>query len=136
MHVDGGATSQVFLYPLGIDWRKVEEILAVKGTPQVYLIRNSYLDPDLKPIERSVRQIASSTIDSFIRTQGIGDMYRIYTGTKRDGLDFNLAYIPGDFEVEPKETFNPVYMNELFELGYNMAKQGYPWKSVPPGMIE
>jgi hypothetical protein len=61
-------------------------------------------------------------------------MYRIYLGVKRDGLDYHLAYIPADFDIEYKEPFDPVYMNKLFELGYDMAKKGYPWKTAPPGM--
>jgi hypothetical protein len=50
----------------------------------------------------------------------------------RDGLEFNLAYIPDDFEFEAKEEFDPVYMKALFDLGYEMAKSGYPWKKAPP----
>lgn len=134
MHVDGGGASQVFLYPLGIDWARVEKKLAVKGIPQVYMIRNSKLDPKWKTIDRKLAPIASRTIDSLIRTQGIGDMYRIYLGAKRDGLDYHLAYIPADFDEEQKEVFDPEYMGKLFDRGYAMAKQGYPWKTKPPGM--
>jgi hypothetical protein len=32
-----------------------------------------------------------------IGNQGIGNLYRIYSATKRDGIDFNLASIPSDF---------------------------------------
>jgi len=135
MHVDGGATTQVFLYPLGIDWRRVERKLAVKGTPQVYLIRNSMLKPRWKTTERKLRPIAGRTVSSLIRTQGIGDMYRIFLGVKRDGLVYRLAYIPGDFAVESKEPFDTEYMNKLYELGFNMAKQGYPWEKTPPGLV-
>lgn len=136
MHVDGGTASQVFLYPLGIDWQRVQAKLAVVGTPQLYVIRNSRLEPEWETIERGVQPIAMSSIDSLIRTQGIGDMYRIYAGAQRDGLDYHLAYIPADFTEEPKEVFDPKYMKKLFEYAYNMAKQGYPWKTSPPGMDE
>jgi predicted patatin/cPLA2 family phospholipase len=134
IHVDGGTTNQVFLYPLGIDWRRVEKKLAVKGTPQVYLIRNSILKPKWVTVERKLTPIAGRSVSSLIRTQGIGDMYRIYLGVKRDGLDYHLAYIPADFNLEPKEPFDPEYMGKLFELGYEMAKKGYPWEKEPPGM--
>jgi predicted patatin/cPLA2 family phospholipase len=134
MHMDGGMASQVFVYPLGIDWRRVEEKLAVKGTPRLYVIRNSKLQPKWKTIERSVRPIAGSSISSLIRTQGIGDMLRIYAGAKRDGLEYHLAYIPDDFNQESQEAFDSKYMNNLFELAYNLAKQGYPWESLPPGI--
>ena len=134
MHVDGGAVSQVFAYPLGLDWRRVEKKLATKGTTQLYVIRNAKAYAEWKTIERSTRSIASSTMDSLIKNQGIQDMFRIYAGSKRDGLEYRLAYIPDDFDHEKQEVFDSEYMNKLFELGYNLARQGYPWKNVPPGL--
>jgi hypothetical protein len=77
--------------------------------------------------------ISGNTIDSLIRTQGIGDMYRIYLDCQRDGMDFNLAFIPGDFDVKPNKEFDPVYMGKLFEVGYQMSKNGNPWEKGPPG---
>jgi len=135
MHVDGGTGSQVFVYPAAIDWRMITRKLKVKGKPQVYVIRNSFLDPDYQGIKRSVFPIASRTIDSLIRTQGIGDLYQIYALCKRDGNDFNLAYIPADFTDEPSEGFDPVYMKKLLDRGYQMALKGYPWEHAPPGFI-
>jgi hypothetical protein len=135
LHVDGGTGSQVFVYPAAIDWRAVAEKLKVQGRPQVYVIRNSFLEPDYQGIKRNVVPIASRTIDSLIRTQGIGDLYQIYALCRRDGNDFNLAYIPSDFTDEPTEAFDPVYMKKLLDRGYRMALEGYPWEKAPPGFI-
>lgn len=77
--------------------------------------------------------IAGLSINSLIRTQGIGDMYRIYLDCEQDGIEYNLAYIPDSFDAKPTEEFDPVYMNKLFDLGYRMAKNGYPWHKAPPG---
>jgi predicted acylesterase/phospholipase RssA len=133
MHVDGGTGSQVFVYPAAADWKLITQKLKVQGEPHVYVIRNSFLDPDYQGITRNVLPIASRTIDSLIRTQGIGDLYQIYALCQRDGNDFNLAYIPSDFTDEPGEGFDPVYMKKLFDRGYQMALAGYPWKKGPPG---
>jgi len=135
MHVDGGTGSQVFVYPAAVDWRSITEKLKVQGKPEVYVIRNSFLDPDYRGIKRNVLPIASRTIDSLIRTQGIGDIYQIYALCKRDGNDFNLAYIPSDFIEESTEAFDPVYMGKLLDRGYQMAFEGYPWETAPPGFI-
>ena len=27
----------------------------------------------------------------------------------------------------------PVYMGKLFDLGYQLARNGYPWDKAPPG---
>lgn len=136
MHVDGGTGTQVFVYPAAADWRQITAKLKAKGAPNVYVIRNSFLDPDYRGIKRSVLPIAGRSIDSLIRTQGIGDLYQIYALCKRDGNNFNLAYIPSSFTEKPTEGFDPVYMAKLYELGYKMALDGYPWKKGPPGFLD
>jgi hypothetical protein len=133
MHVDGGVVSQVFLYPIGIDWEKVTRRLGVPGKPHVYIIRNSFLDPEYEEARNKIVPIAARSIDSLIRTQGIGDLYQIYLATVRDGLDYHLASIPASFTEKPKEAFDPVYMRKLFDLGKQMGRSGYPWVKVPPG---
>lgn len=135
MHVDGGTGSQVFVYPAATDWEMITKKLKVKGRPEVYVIRNAFLAPDYNGVNRSVMPIAGRSIESLIRTQGIGDLYQIYALCKRDGNDFNLAYIPADFTEVPTEGFDPVYMGKLYERGYNMAVKGYQWEHSPPGFI-
>ena len=135
LHVDGGTGSQVFVYPAAVDWDEITDKLKAKGKPQVYVIRNSFLDPDYQGIKRNVMPIASRTINSLIRTQGIGDLYQIYALCRRDGNDFNLAYIPSDFTDKPAEAFDPVYMKKLLDRGYQMALDGYPWEKAPPGFL-
>jgi hypothetical protein len=59
----------------------------------------------------------------------------IYVTTQRDGFDFNLAYIGPDFQFEnKKEEFDTLYMRALFDYGYHLGRQGYPWKKTPPGL--
>ncbi|MFC1680604.1 hypothetical protein ACFL1S_02270 [Pseudomonadota bacterium] len=118
-----------------IDWKQITEKLKVDGVPQVYVIRNSFVDPDFHGVKRSIFPIGIRTIDSLIRTQGIGDLYQIYTLCVRDGNEFNLAYIPSDFTEEAAEGFDPVYMSKLFNLGHQMAVTGYPWQIFPPGYL-
>jgi predicted acylesterase/phospholipase RssA len=132
MHVDGGAMAQVFVYPTGLDF----EALAVENDSErqrtLYVIRNSRLDPDWAQVERRTLSIAGRAISSLIHTQGLGDLYRIFLTAQRDGLDFNLAYIPSHFNAPHKEEFDTEYMRALFALGYDMAAGGYPWEKVPP----
>ncbi len=93
LHVDGGASSQVFLYPVGIDYDEVLDRLAVPGRPDVYIIRNARVDPMYEPVKNRFLPILGRSIDSLVWTQGLGDLFRIYLQTCRDGLNFNLAYI-------------------------------------------
>jgi predicted acylesterase/phospholipase RssA len=132
MHVDGGAMAQVFVYPIGLDF----EALAVEHDAQrvrtLYVIRNSRLDPDWAQVERRTLSIAARAIASLIHTQGVGDLYRIFLTAQRDGLDFNLAYIPSTFNQPHTQDFDPEYMRPLYALGYAMAASGYPWEKAPP----
>ncbi len=135
LHVDGGVASQVFLYPAQFDLRHAKEQVGVTGKQTVYVIRNSNLKPVWSEVKPKIMPVALSSINTLIRTQGIGDLYRIYLGAKRDGITYQLAYIPSDFNFKPEETFDPKYMRALFDLGYEMARDGYTWKTSPPGVI-
>jgi hypothetical protein len=132
LHVDGGAASQVFLYPVGIDYDEVLAKLAVPGRPKVYIIRNSRLDPMYEQVQNKLFPIAGRSLASLVRTQGIGDLYRIYLQTCRDGLDFNLASIPSDFTEKPRDELDTEYMRKLFDMAFDRAKAGYPWEKMPP----
>ena len=136
MHVDGGAKAQVFLYPPTLHLR---DAVAAEGFTRdrvAYVIRNARLDPEWVDVRRKTLSIAGRAIDSLIQTQGVGDLYRIYITSQRDGVDFNLAFIPDTFNEQAKEAFDPVYMTKLFDVGYDQATAGggYPWHKFPPGL--
>jgi predicted patatin/cPLA2 family phospholipase len=136
LHVDGGAASQVFLYPVGVDYDQVLAKLGVPGRPKVYIIRNSRLDPIYEEVENKIIPIAGRSLASLVRTQGIGDLYRIYLQTCRDGLEFHLAYIPSDFTAKSDGEFDRAYMQALFDLAYERSKAGYDWVRMPPELQE
>jgi predicted patatin/cPLA2 family phospholipase len=133
MHVDGGASAQVFVYPPSLKIAEAAKALGIERRRDVYVIRNARLDAQWADVKRETMSIASRAISSLIQTQGIGDLYRIYAVSQRDGVGFHLAYIPPSFDMELKEPFDPGYMQALFELGHKMGAQGYPWQDHPPG---
>jgi len=135
MHVDGGARAQMFLYPPSFRLQSEAAAVGMSRERTGYLIRNSRLDPKWSDIQCRMLSIAMRAIGSMIQTQGIGDLYRIYLTAERDGVDFNLAYIPSTFRETPKEDFDPEYMTKLFNVGYELAKAGYPWEKRPPGFV-
>lgn len=129
MHVDGGTTTQVFLYPPSLQLKKMANVERVR---RAYIIRNARLDPDWAQIERRTLKIAARAIDALLATQGVGDLYRTYANTQRDGVDYNLTYIPPTFKRPPKEAFDREYMNELFKVGYDLARSSNAWQKTPP----
>ncbi len=133
LHADGGVATQVFLYPTTVNWKRVEELLDIQGRPKAYVIRNSFLQPEWKPVEQKMFPLLGRSIDSLIRTQGLGDLNTIFLLAKRDGIEFNLTYIPSTFTVESKEQFDMAYMKALFDVGYEMGLSESFWKKAPPG---
>jgi hypothetical protein len=133
MHVDGGTTAQVFVYPASIRIRDQAAAAGVTRERRLYVIRNARLDPDWAHTERSTMTIAGRAIASLIHTQGIGDLYRIYATAQRDGVDFNLTFIPSSFNHPHKEEFDNDYMRALYDTGYSLAVKGLPWAKTPPG---
>ena len=135
MHVDGGAMAEVILYESALQpFARIENIpVSMQNRPRIlYIIRNSQIKPDWQNVKSRLTAIAPRAIDTLIKAQGVGDLYRLYTFARRDGLDYNLAAIPLDFPDHPKEMFDTEYMNKLFNLAYGLARQGYPWLKHPP----
>jgi len=128
MHVDGGTMAQVFLYPPSISVSNSAQRKRV-----LYIIRNARLDADWANVERRTLNIATRAIGSLTRTQGVGDLYRIYATTQRDGIDFNLTYIPPTFNTPHNEEFDTAYMRSLFDVGFQAAKGALEWQKYPPG---
>jgi predicted acylesterase/phospholipase RssA len=128
MHVDGGTMAQVFIYPPSLSLAN-----AAPRDRKLYILRNARLDAEWASVERRTMNIATRAISSLTRTQGVGDLYRIYAITQRDKVDFNLAYIPPTFNAPHNEEFDTGYMRALYDVGFKAAKSGYRWQKVPPG---
>jgi hypothetical protein len=134
MHVDGGATREVFLVPTQFMASKADRSLGFSPIRRAYIIRNGHVAPEYKVVKAKTLSIAGRAVSSLIKSQGVGDLYELYVFAKRNGIDYNLAYIPADFHDTSTQAFDPVYMTKLYDLGYQMAAQGYPWKKTPPRM--
>lgn len=138
MHVDGGVSKQVFfLYDVlqGFDKALKEKgIDLYRNKYKIYVIRNGYVNPVYKQIPDRLSAITERTIDAITNAQSIGDLYQLYVFTKDGKGDFNLAYIPATHVSRAKELFDSLEMQELFDLGFKEALQGYSWKKIPPGM--
>jgi hypothetical protein len=107
-----------------VGWRTVK---------RAYIIRNAKVAPEFALTEAKFAPIGSRAISTLIKSQGNGDLNEMYMSTQRDNVDYNLAYIPADFDYPRKSPFDPAYMRALFKLGYTEGRAGYRWHKVPPG---
>ena len=134
MHVDGGATREVFLVPTQFMASSVDGRLGISPVRRAYIIRNGHVAPEYKAVKAKTLSIAGRAVSSLIKSQGVGDLYELYLFAKKNGMDYNLAYIPADFHDTSTQAFDPVYMTKLYDLGFRLAQGGYPWRKTPPRM--
>jgi predicted acylesterase/phospholipase RssA len=135
LHVDGGVTRQVFIAPSIFSFASHDQKTGGPAAkPRLFVIRNGKIDPEWQSVNENVLSITQRSISTLIKNQGIGDLYRIYSVTRRDGIDFNLASIPADFSDTSDEPFDQKYMIALFDRGYNLANHNYLWMKSPPGL--
>ncbi len=134
MHVDGSVATRVF-YNAGLF--SFAELSARAGrTPAVkdaFIIHNGQLLPVPEATPRTLRGIGLRSFATAGKAAIIGDLFRIFAATEREGAGFNWVTIPENFDLRGTEVFDPVKMSELYELGYAVARRGPEWATKPPG---
>jgi len=134
LHVDGGVTRQVFIPPSILRLVSGSQLQKLAVGARLYVIRNGRIQPQWEPVKDNVLAISQRSLSTLIKNQSIGDLYRIYTITRMNGIEFNLASIPSDFQAQSNEPFNLTYMRALFDRGFDMGRRGYPWIKSLPGL--
>jgi len=87
--------------------------------------------PQYDVTEAKLLEISARSISTLIKNQGIGDLYRVYALAKRDGLDYNLAYVPPNFTLKEQDVFDTKYMQALYKVGEQMGRNGNFWHKSP-----
>jgi predicted patatin/cPLA2 family phospholipase len=132
LHVDGGVTRQVFIAPSILRLVSGRSGRKVADRSRLFVIRNGRIDARWESVSENVLSVTQRSLSTLIKNQSIGDLYRIYSIAKLNGIEFNLASIPADFDLQANEPFDQKYMTALFDRGHDMGSHGYPWiKSLP-----
>lgn len=135
IHSDGGVTAGVFLLGFAMHWREAELEAGMSPRPaQVFVIRNGQLRTSWRLSLSEGSPIQEPSTKGLIGAQIVGDLYRIHAVARREDISFQWACIPDDYEPRPRESFDPIEMNRMFELGFNSARDGYEWRTRPPGL--
>jgi predicted patatin/cPLA2 family phospholipase len=133
LHVDGGTSNQAFMFPSNFSLREADKKMNRKGMNRtLYVLRNGKVTPEYSTVKPKLASIVGKSISSLIKTQGIGDLYRMYANAQRDGIAFRAIWIPESFTMKEPAPFDPAYMKALFDLGYEMGRKGIPWAEQPP----
>jgi len=133
LHVDGGVLNSIFGIPIQVDVSKVRD-MPFPHRLEMYMLQNNKLGPDQTVVDLRLSSILAKTASALIRSQTRGDLYRLWISAQHHGFVFRLGYIPTEFDAGVPPAFDPVYMGRLYELGYEQAAGGYPWRTTLPGL--
>jgi len=136
LHVDGGATSGVFLRAstLHIDPAAIKAGEQPLAGSEAYVIVAGKLYADPACVQRRALRIGESSLNSLLTSQLRGELFRIYSLSLLSGMKFNLSAVPEDFEAEGSTmNFDPETMKKLYEMGYAAATGRQAWRDTPPG---
>ena len=136
LHVDGGTTGQVFFLPPQLLVRQIVKKRKRRPpkTAELYIIMNGSLAPKFETVEARTTAIASRSLWTIMKQQAIGDLYKLYVEARNNRIKYHEASIPDSFTLKSKEPFDLKYMRALFKHGFDLAKQGYRWARLPPGL--
>jgi predicted patatin/cPLA2 family phospholipase len=131
MHVDGGVTTNVLIVP---------EAVLVSGTPlfppsanpKVYIVMNGKLGADFDIVKASTLQIVTRSFETSVHANSRNTLLASYQFMRSRNWEFHLASLDADY---PKPTslggFDAVYMQQLFDYGYQRGRSGVLWQSTP-----
>ena len=105
-----------------------------EGREEIFVIHNGQLFPVPQPTRRTVPGIAMRVLDASSRSAVVSDLFRIYAVVQSQQAGFNWLTIPDDVELAGAETFDPVLMQALYDVGYRKAAGGAAWATRPPGL--
>ena len=94
MHVDGGATREVFLLPTQFVAKATERH---QPDPADLYHPQRTCRTGMEGSESADLSIAGRSIATMIKNQGIGDLYEMFAFAKRNGMHINLIHNPTIF---------------------------------------
>jgi predicted acylesterase/phospholipase RssA len=132
MHVDGGASSSVFVHPFMLRIRK--ENPAARVGSNLYVISSGKVFADPEIVERNVLKIAGHAISSLLYAETRSDLFVIYNLALQTGMNYHSVAVPPNFAVNPNSlSLTRDETRRLYEVGYQMGATQQGWRNKPPG---
>ena len=143
MHADGGLRQTVFFYDFLDEWQEAlhaEGVSPDRVHAELYLLNNDRIHAraGYRPVEGRTLPIAGTSIDTLMRQTVLSSIYRLWVITLAHRADFNLAFIPTDFELSDNSLlFDHDEMERLYQIGHQRAVSGQAWLTQKaPGTLE
>jgi predicted acylesterase/phospholipase RssA len=130
MHIDGGVTSNLMIVPEAI-LASGTALFAPDARPNVYIVINGKFAPDFEVVRASTLPIVTRSFETSVRANTRSTLLASYQFAKSRRWELNLASIDPSYPKSASFTFDPVYMAQLFEYGFERGKAGVLWQSAP-----
>ena len=131
LHVDGGTTREVFVSPVQVPFTFFDALYDRPPIRRIYVIKNGKVTPETNVVQAQTLSIAARAIDTLLKSQSQGDVYRIWREALDAGATFKFAAVPADFNGVSNEFFDPPYQRALFDEGFRVGRAA-AWSDKPP----
>jgi len=137
MHVDGAVVANLF-YSGGVFnfMRARKGVERGRAQEEIYIVHNGQLLPVPGTTNRSLRSIGTRSFTAAAKSATLGDLFRIWAFSLRQGAGYHWITIPNGVELAGDETFDPVAMRRLYDLGFAKSRDGPEWATAPPGAVD
>jgi hypothetical protein len=130
LHADGGLTQQIFTYNPNLP---VKSFLRRAGLTnranRIWIVHNAKINAVYQPQNTNLRKLGERTLETLIKSQGVGGLERIASNAGRDGFSIRAMIMPSKFLEKPTELFEPGYMSRLFAVGSEMGADPKNWST-------
>lgn len=137
MHVDGATVANLF-YSAGVfNFMQAREgVGRGQGVEDIFIVHNGQLLPVPGTTNRSLRSIGTRAFSAAAKAATLGDLFRIFAFSLRNATGYHWITIPNGVELAGDETFDPVAMRRLYDIGFGKSRDGPEWATVPPGALD
>ena len=128
MHVDGAMREPVLVSRF---------MLRGSAGGRLYVLLSVDFDGTVNyptPVRPSVRELSWAVLSSNASAGLIHGLYRAHVLANLEHVEFRVTAIPPGLDDVPRmQIFDPGNMQNLFQVGFDHATGGSPWRSIPAG---
>jgi hypothetical protein len=122
MHADGAIGGPFFIGPES--WLTGANQARLPAR-QIYVIVNEKLTPDFEVTPSTTLGALGRAFSAAVKTGTRVEIAYTAAASKRDAIDFELAYIPDSFNHPSHGLFDPDYVKALYDFGYRQAQEAF-----------
>jgi hypothetical protein len=130
MHVDGGVMANVFILPQDILLQNPRLLAGRRAN--FYVIMNGKIEPSFDVVNYRAADIVGRAVSTMTQVQSRATLQATDAFARRNGIGFNLAFIPEDVPDGGSMGFDTAYMRRIYAYGYAQGSSGTSWQHGLP----